>query len=297
MMKVAPISFFFSLISWLLLVFSIETQVHTTLSVAASVTLHSHARKKHEKVSVPILSVSLNVDRNHYVKRMIFSIDHPVEKLIIQIGNEDNSVVDALVREIDEVKRNLTASRNENITSIKIFTKNMNPGSANGFNFGLRELKNSSTAAWVLVINSDITFYPGVLQRIAKMADRAIHKDEKFGLGFTDLCCGSEWSAVVFSKRLLEAIGLFDENFYPAYYEDDDYAIRTHLAQMHALKFNDTALLHGEIDGSKDYLSGVFKELYIGPEKKSPAMLKWRRMFEYGQAVSKTYIEKKWGIR
>lgn len=254
---------------------------------------HTEHRKKHDKLNaIPVLSVSLNSDRNHYVSRMLKSIDHPIERIVIQFGNDDSNSVRDFVNEIQQLTSNATESRLRNVT---ISTIRSNPGSANGFNFGLRSMMETS-APWVLVINSDIAFYPGVLHRISKHADRATAKDDKFGLGFTDLCCGSEWSAVVFSRKLVETIGFFDENFYPAYYEDDDYAIRSHLANMHAVKFNNTALLHGEIDGSKDYLSGVFKELYLSPDKKSPATVRWRRMFEYGSKMSKEYIEKKWGI-
>jgi hypothetical protein len=30
---------------------------------------------------------------------------------------------------------------------------------------------------------------------------------------------GGEWSAVVFTRRLVENIGYFDENFYPGFFE------------------------------------------------------------------------------
>jgi hypothetical protein len=41
-----------------------------------------------------------------------------------------------------------------------------NPGSAAGFNFGLRGLVNltQDPSSWVIVANSDIAFYPGILQ-------------------------------------------------------------------------------------------------------------------------------------
>jgi hypothetical protein len=53
----------------------------------------------------------------------------------------------------------------------------------------------------------------------------------------------------------VQAIGYFDENFYPAYYEDDDYAIRVHLSEkFYAVKLEDTPLMHGEIDGTKGLL-------------------------------------------
>jgi hypothetical protein len=149
----------------------------------------------------------------------------------------------------------------------------------------------------VLIVNSDIAFYPGVLQRISRAVERQLRRDPLFGIGFTSLCCGSEWSAVVFTRRLVEKIGYMDENFYPAYYEDDDYAIRAYYAGMRAVVFNNTALLHGEIDGSKDYLSGVVASVYLSPgAKKDPAIIRWRKLFEAGVERSRGYINKKWGL-
>jgi hypothetical protein len=49
--------------------------------------------------------------------------------------------------------------------------------------------------------------------------ERNLVQDPRFGIGFTSLCCGSEWSTVVITRRLIDSIGYFDENFYPAYYE------------------------------------------------------------------------------
>ena len=57
--------------------------------------------------------------------------------------------------------------------------------------------------------------------------------------------------------------GYFDENFYPAYYEDDDYAIRIHLSQhFYATKLENTPLMHGEIDGSKGSLFTLHTFIY-----------------------------------
>lgn len=53
---------------------------------------------------------------------------------------------------------------------------------------------------------------------------------------------------------------------------------------MKAIRFNDTALLHGEIDGSLDYLSGIFSYLYLTPKEKITSSLKiWKKTFEYGK--------------
>jgi GT2 family glycosyltransferase len=43
-----------------------------------------------------------------------------------------------------------------------------------------------------------------------------------------------EWTAFSMTKRALQVLGLFDENIYPAYWEDDDMHIRLN----HAVKAN-----------------------------------------------------------
>lgn len=41
---------------------------------------------------------------------------------------------------------------------------------------------------------------------------------------------GVNWSVFLIRKRLVEQIGYFDENIYPAYFEDNDFAYRMYLA-------------------------------------------------------------------
>ena len=245
--------------------------------------------------SVPVLSVSLNTDPKNYTSRLIRSIDYPVDKLFVQIGNADKNVVNMLFH-----STNASASLNPMVRDFIIVTLPYNPGSSKGFNFGLKAMSattgDSNRSEWVLVVNNDIAFYPGVLKKIAKSTARALHHNDTFGVGFTSLCCGSEWSAVVFTERLVSKIGYFDENFYPAYYEDDDYGIRIHLSNYKAMMFENTPLLHGEIDGSKDYLSGIFVQLYFSPAQDAATNF-WRKSHEAGVPKSKAYIEAKWGIQ
>ncbi len=242
---------------------------------------------------IPIISVSMNSDLRNYTVRLMKSIDFPVTQLSIQIGNSDLRTVESILAGINAHKL-----ENSYIGSVKVVCLNYNPGSAKGFNFGLNHLitNDSDGPTWVLVVNNDIAFYPGVLRRIGRSVERALSHDQNFGVGFTSLCCGSEWSAVAFTRRLVRAVGLVDENFYPAYYEDDDYGIRIHHSALTAARFNNTPLLHGEIDGSKDYLSGLFTQLYLRPEK-SAAVDSWRRAHELGVQRSVGYIEGKWGVR
>ncbi len=268
-----------------------------TLSFAgnpANSSIDENHRTKHT-LPVPIISVSFNSDPKNYTLRLMRSIDYPVKVLAIQIGNFDVDIV-------NKINASLHAHMFDNklIGEVRVSCLDYNPGSAKGFNFGLKQLNISSggaAASWVLVVNNDIAFYPGVLRHLSRSVERAIRHDERFGIGFTSLCCGSEWSTVAFTRRLVAVVGLFDENFYPAYYEDDDYAIRVHHSgAFAAARFNNTPLLHGDLDGSKDYLSGLFTQLYLRPDK-SAATDAWRRSHELGVRRSVSYIESKWGIK
>lgn len=52
---------------------------------------------------------------------------------------------------------------------------------------------------------------------------------------------------------------------------------------MHAFKIPRSRLLHGEIDGTKDYVSGLNSLLYINPDN-SKAIQQWRRTHEIGMS-------------
>jgi len=250
-------------------------------------------RHRRPSPPVPLISVSINVDSKAYLPRLLRSIDHPVGRVVVQVGNSDPAVIADVRAKVANASVSLP---HLNVTLASVLAGN--PGSANGFNFGLRNLVAGSTAkdGWVLVVNGDIAFYPGVLARIARNVDRHLTRDPLFGIGFTSLCCGSEWSAVVFTRRVVDRVGYLDENFYPAYYEDDDYAIRVYLSGLKAARFNNTALLHGKIDGSKDYESGVALNLYFATNKADAAVVTWRRLFEAGVVHSEGYMRRKWGI-
>ena len=120
--------------------------------------------------------------------------------------------------------------------------------------------------------------------------------DRPFGIGFTSLCCGAEWSAVAITRALAGAAGLMDENLYPAYFEDADYAVRVSLSGFRAARLPDTPLLHGQLDGGTDYLSGLFEQLYLHPQVSGAELARRRREQFRGALAGKKYLERKWGV-
>jgi GT2 family glycosyltransferase len=275
---------------------------------------------------VPMIAVTLNEDRRKYLLRLLKSIDYPVDLVLVTIGNSNATAVQEMKEEAERgrafIKKRFRGAH------VVIKTLDKNPGAAAGFNTGLRYLQssvgigkgfttNASIAEsapvhmvdrkgkkhmhkykppqWGIVVNTDIAFYPDVLFTLAHQVEEALTANDKCGIGFTGLCCGSEWSAVVFTTRVAQQVGLMDENFYPAYYEDEDYGIRVHLSGLQAVKFGNTALQHGELDGTKDYLSGLFNELYLNPRQDEDSR-KWRRMHQRGVKYGHDYLERKWGV-
>lgn len=64
---------------------------------------------------------------------------------------------------------------------------------------------------WVLIVNNDIAFYPHTLKQITITVQKQLSQSNlrNANIGFTNLCCGSEWSAVVFTKRLVNKVRIY----------------------------------------------------------------------------------------
>jgi GT2 family glycosyltransferase len=74
-------------------------------------------------------------------------------------------------------------------------------------------IKTTPYAPYWVLINDDAWFEPGALQTIAEQADPD-------ALNFVDIT--PEWSCVVFGEGAIAKAGLYDERFYPLYFDDND---------------------------------------------------------------------------
>lgn len=144
---------------------------------------------------VPVLA------KYELLERMIASIDHPVGNLIV-IDNGD---------ELDCVGSRWA----ERVTLLNMPA---NLGVAGSWNLGI---KCAPFASWWLIANFDVTWPPGSLARFAEEAERN-----------TLLLGGGSpsWCAFALGDQVVERVGLFDERFHPAYFEDNDYTTRVEAA-------------------------------------------------------------------
>jgi GT2 family glycosyltransferase len=109
-----------------------------------------------------------------------------------------------------------------------------NLGVAGSWNLGI---KSSPFAPYWLIVNDDVTFASGSLARFAW---------EGSNVGTISLCADvSPWCAFTLGDSVVDCVGLFDEVYYPAYFEDTDYAHRVlELMGQDAIYHTDIAVNH-----------------------------------------------------
>jgi GT2 family glycosyltransferase len=88
-----------------------------------------------------------------------------------------------------------------------------------------RLVKESGEADYIIIANDDIEVQPDTLQ---KMVDAATASEEIFF--YADARMGNAFSLFLIKRAGYEKIGPFNEHFYPAYFEDNDYSWRLRLA-------------------------------------------------------------------
>jgi GT2 family glycosyltransferase len=158
---------------------------------------------------------------------------------------------------------------------------------AHGTNRGLSRTWNdglltayAEAADVVIVANDDLRFGPGDLDQLAEAA--ADQRDR-----YIVSCAGPHgrygrrmpshgFSCFAINPIALEVIGCFDENFFPAYCEDQDYSRRAQLAGLHEANCPDTEVFHA---GS----TAIFSDEAV------------RVRNAYSHALNMQYYRRKWG--
>ena len=131
--------------------------------------------------------------------RMLETIDYPIRKLII-IDNGD-------------ALRHSLGWPVEHVQSTKVIKMPANLGVAGSWNLGI---KADPFAPWWLIANYDVEWPSGSLKAFSEQA----------GEGILLAHSPQPWSAFALSEDAVKRVGLFDEGFHPAYFEDNDYELR-----------------------------------------------------------------------
>ena len=138
------------------------------------------------------------------LSNMIDSIDYPVNDLIIIDNGHSNRGAFELMH----------IYNNDNVYKTHTISLPSNLGVAASWNLGI---KLTPFSEYWCIVNDDVTFEPGALELLAASSGGG-------NLALPD--SPQPFSAFTIGEDVVDAVGLFDEIFYPAYFEDTDYKRR-----------------------------------------------------------------------
>lgn len=155
---------------------------------------------------IPVMIVPI-LTRPELLWQMTATIDTPIGHLIIV----DNGRC---------IPRGIAMESGARIERTNVISMPANLGVAGSWNLGI---KATPFAPWWLIVNFDVTWPAGSLEKFAATAnsDEVILSD-----------CRPPWSAFAIGENVVRKVGLFDEGFHPAYFEDNDYARRCAAANV-----------------------------------------------------------------
>jgi GT2 family glycosyltransferase len=153
---------------------------------------------------IPVLGFA-TLKRFDLADRLLASIDYPVEHLVIV----DNSGT----CQYEPVKPVW-------VVNMWVIRVPFGLGLVGAWNL---IVKSTPYAPYWVLVNDDAWFEPGQMKAIPKQVDTA-------ALNFLDIV--PKWSGVVFGEGMVEKVGLYDENFYPLYFDDNDLERRVDLASV-----------------------------------------------------------------
>lgn len=157
---------------------------------------------------VPVIVIPV-LNRYDLLERCIGSFDYPVGTLIV-IDNGGMASRTYCPWFIDR----------QHIDDYRILSMPTNLGVATSWNLGIK-MTPYSDDGWLL-LNSDTWFEPGALEQFHNDCS----PDSITFAGHPGWCCAH------IGRNVVAKIGLFCENFHPAYFEDNDYERR---AQAHGI--------------------------------------------------------------
>lgn len=146
------------------------------------------------KLIVPVLN------RYDLLQRMVDSIDYPLDLLIIDNGDQCEGVV------IPEI-----------VESFRVLSMPTNQGVAGSWNLGIKLFPFESV--WFFS-SADTVYKPGALAKLAEASPTDITITASF----------PHWQTFAIGQEAVRKIGLFDENLFPIYFEDNDYMKRAEAA-------------------------------------------------------------------
>jgi len=214
-------------------------------------------------MSIPVIGTA-TVNAPHWVYRLFYSIDYPVDTFVVFNNNGRGEITE----ELDL----LTKVPHKYIKEVKICHLPHNIGCSGYWNL---LIKCYMMCPYWLIVNHDIMFTPGYLERMVSYAE-----DAETGIVHGE---NGSWDNFLIKDWVVQRFGLFDENLSPAYCEDMDYGMRFKHLELKRHMSVGLPYFHGETSG--DYADGS------QTWRSEPALAE---KIHYAHEMNKQYLHAKW---
>jgi GT2 family glycosyltransferase len=139
---------------------------------------------------IPVLIIPV-LNRYDLLDKNIETVDYPINEILI----------------INNGKENYTSKRSD--LNIRILNLPSNLGMSGSWNLGIKLYPHKE---YLIYSSADTHWIPGSLEKL------------NFASGKDKLVMTTEaWSCFSIGENIIREVGLFDEFFYPIYFEDNDY--------------------------------------------------------------------------
>jgi hypothetical protein len=237
---------------------------------------------------IPLINV-FNRAGTNFLERFVRSIDYPTDTLmIVQDSLEDTRLL-SLIRAL----RNDPSVR-QYIGNIRHVVNINNTGCAQAWNTVIRLYPGEP---FYIYSANDILLPPGGLKTFYNIVRQSQKEDPNLGLLSTHTYYGirkkgmksekiikTQFNAMfwAYTRQGVLRAGLYDENFFPGYYEDDEIIFRNFVSGMSSKCMPEVMVTHG-------YPSGYYRTGTMLEDRKN--------LFanEVKRSTNKAYMETKWG--
>jgi GT2 family glycosyltransferase len=158
-----------------------------------------------------------------------------------------------------ETKNGLAKMRNDKLIDVIYFENNR--GVAYAWNIGVQRAIQKYKSKYILICNNDILLRQDTIKNLIKAIkiknvalvtptntkkyDENPERLNEFKLPIKyKLEDSPDFSCFMITKKTYDKIGKFDENFWPAYFEDNDYHYRIKLKKLRGVKTNKSLYYH-----------------------------------------------------
>ena len=234
--------------------------INHTISSDVSVVGVSEASVEYEAIAMPLLA-TFSRRGGAYLQRLVRKIDFPLKELAILQDGDDPAVV----RAIDDVIAELSALPAATCM-IRCIRHVIHPGHVGVAGMWNQAVRLHPAHSFWPMISDDVFFEPGMLQLFyAALRAPAVRANASVGAVAAQIRFPGRRSvrktfgcmAWAITRAGVLRAGLYDENYFPMYYEDDDHVRRLRLAGLDMYALKDVVAFHGNASQGSWYVSGT----------------------------------------